>query len=203
MIRSGCENVWPTVRPSSTRRTPPEHDILGNFQHALIEHGPYFVLQPVTELGAATCIADGLDTEANLGKCDGADEQVLEPLARNEASNPRTGLRSTQIGNHTGIEEATRSRLNRPHWHHRTAWFDLDLPVRGCLQRLDQQLAGSRTPEAIEFVGIDNHRYIAAMQGDVLRPITMRHADEFTEARLGVLKTPSTARRLRGRRCRG
>jgi hypothetical protein len=31
----------------------------------------------------------------------------------------------------------------------------------------------------------------------------MCHAHEFAEARLGVLKAPATARRLRGRYCQG
>ena len=71
------------------------------------------------------------------------------------------------------------------------------------LQSLDQQLAGSRALQAIEFVRVDNHHGIAAMQRDVLRPIAVRHAHEFAESRLSVLKAPSTTRRLRGRYCQG
>jgi len=71
------------------------------------------------------------------------------------------------------------------------------------LQSLDQQLAGSRALQAIEFVCVDNHHRIAAVQRDVLRPIAMCQAHEFAESRLGVLKAPATARRLPGRYCKG
>jgi hypothetical protein len=40
------------------------------------------------------------------------------------------------------------------------------------------------------------------VQGDMLRPLAMRQAHEFTEPGLGVLKAPPTARRLRRRACR-
>jgi hypothetical protein len=66
-------------------------------------------------------------------------------------------------------------------------------------QSFDQQLAGSRALQAIEFVCIDNHHRIAAVQRDVLRPIAMCHAHELAESRLGVLKAPAAARRLRSR----
>ncbi len=71
--------------------------------------------------------------------------------------------------------------------------------MRRGLQSLNQQLAGSRALQTIEFVCVDNYHGIAAVQGDVLRPIAMCHSHEFTESRLGVLKAPATARRLRGR----
>lgn len=69
--------------------------------------------------------------------------------------------------------------------------------MRGGLQRPDQQLAGPRAFEAIELVCIDYHHSVAPVQGDVLRPLAVRHAHELAESRLGVLKAPSTARRLR------
>ena len=75
--------------------------------------------------------------------------------------------------------------------------------MRRRLQSLDQQLAASRSLQAIEFVCGDHHYRIAAVQRDVLRPIAVRHAHEFAESRLGVLKAPATARGLRGRHCRG
>ena len=75
--------------------------------------------------------------------------------------------------------------------------------MRRRLQSLDQQFAGSRALQAIEFVRVDNHYRITAVQRDVLRPSAMCHAHEFAESRLGVLKAPATARRLRGRYCQG
>jgi len=71
------------------------------------------------------------------------------------------------------------------------------------LQSLDQQFAGSRAFQPFEFVCVDNHHRIPAMQRDVLRPIAVRHAHEFAESRLGVLEAPAIARRLRGRCCQG
>jgi hypothetical protein len=61
------------------------------------------VKQPVIQFGAASRIADRFDAVADSGECDSADEQVLKPLASDEASLPRTGARSTQLRNHIGI----------------------------------------------------------------------------------------------------
>jgi len=69
------------------------------------------------------------------------------------------------------------------------------------LQSLDQQPASSLALQAIEFVCVDNHHRIAAVQRNVLRPIAVRHTHEFAESRLSVLKAPAIARRLRGRHC--
>lgn len=102
-----------------------------------------------------------------------------------------------------GYRAASPSQLDRPHGHRCAARFDLDLAMRRRLQSLDQQLAGSRALQAIEFVCVDNDHRIAAMQRHVLRPLAMCHAHEFAESRLGVLKAPATARRLRGRCCQG
>jgi len=44
---------------------------------------------------------------------------------------------------------------------------------------------------------IDNYHRIPAVQRDVLRSIAMCHAHELAESRLGVLKAPAAARRLR------
>ena len=71
----------------------------------------------------------------------------------------------------------------------------------GCLQRIDQQLSGTRPLEAFECIRIDDHNGLAPMQGNVLWTIVMGEAHKFTEPRLGVLKTPYAARGLRGR-CR-
>ncbi len=65
-------------------------------------------------------------------------------------------------------------------------------------ESLDQQRPGSRALQAIEFICIDHHHRIPAMQGDVLWPIAVCQAHEFAEARLGVLKAPAIARWLGG-----
>jgi hypothetical protein len=63
--------------------------------------------------------------------------------------------------------------------------------MRRRLQRLDQQFTRSRALQAIEFVGI--HNRIAAVQGDVLRPIAVGQTNPFAEPRLGVLQAPARA----------
>jgi len=78
-------------------------------------------------------------------------------------------------------------------------WLDLDLAMRRRLQSFDQLFAGLRALHAIEFICIDNHHRIPAVQRDVLRSIAMCHAHELAESRLGVLKAPAAARRLRSR----
>src|SRR5438105_11682382 len=85
--------------------TPLEHDILGNFEYALFEHGPHSVQQPVIQFSAANRIADRLDAVADFGESDGAYEQLLERLAGDKGSHPRTRARSTQLRNHNGIEQ--------------------------------------------------------------------------------------------------
>jgi len=92
-------------------KAPLEHDILGNLKYALIEHGPHSVKQPVIQFGAANRIADRFDAVAGFGERDSADEQVLKPLASDEASHPRTGARSTQLRNHIGIEQPATHNL--------------------------------------------------------------------------------------------
>ncbi len=84
---------------------PLEHDIFGNFEYTVIKHGPYSVQQPVIQLKPANRIGDHLYTVADFRERDGADEQVLKPLASNETSHPRTWARSTQLGNYIGIQQ--------------------------------------------------------------------------------------------------
>jgi hypothetical protein len=79
--------------------------------------------------------------------------------------------------------------------------LDLDVAVRRCLKRIDQQLPLARSFEALELVGIDHHDRISAMQRYVLRAITVCKANHFTEACLSVLKAPTPQRRLRSVSC--
>ena len=71
----GCENVCPTLRPSSNEKTPSEHDIFADRQHALIEHRTHFVGEPVIQLSPLRGIDDELNAEADFGERDGANEQ--------------------------------------------------------------------------------------------------------------------------------
>lgn len=71
--------------------------------------------------------------------------------------------------------------------------------MRRCLQGVDQLLPGTRTFQAVKLVCVDNNDSVTAMQRDVLRSVAMRQAHQLAESRLGVLKAPTTAGRLRGR----
>lgn len=66
-------------------------------------------------------------------------------------------------------------------------------------QCLDQQVEVSCTFQTIEPFGVNHHHRIAAVPGDMLRPIAVCQAHEFNESRLGVLKAPAAALRLYGR----
>jgi len=112
VLQGGCRDDQVRLRKRMAdlpavfdEEAPLEHDILGDFKYALIEHGSHSVQQPVIQLGAANRIVDRLDAVSDFSERDGADEQVLEPFASDEASHARIGARSTQLRNHIGIEQ--------------------------------------------------------------------------------------------------
>ena len=75
--------------------------------------------------------------------------------------------------------------------------------MRRRLQCVDQQLPGSRALHALKRICVDNNDGVTTMQRDKLRPIAVRQSHKFAESRLGVLKAPTTARRLRSGVCNG
>ena len=70
--------------------------------------------------------------------------------------------------------------------------------MRRRLQSVDQHLPGAPAFLAVKLVRVDDHDSIAPVQRDVLRPVTVRQAHEFTETRLRVLQAPTAALRLGG-----
>ena len=74
-------------------------------EHPLIEHWPHLVDQPVVQFGAANSVTHGLDTEANFGERDGADEQVFKTLAGDEVAHTRIRARPAQLGNDVGVQQ--------------------------------------------------------------------------------------------------
>ncbi|MDB5409733.1 MAG: hypothetical protein JWL84_4645 [Rhodospirillales bacterium] len=74
------------------QQTPFEHDVLGDGQDAFLEHRSHFVSEPVAELGAAACVGDELDVEADLGEGHAADEELVELLPGGEGKHSGFGL---------------------------------------------------------------------------------------------------------------
>ena len=93
MLKGGCRNDQVGLRKRVTnlaasfnQKSPLEHDILGNFEYPLIEHGSNSVKKPGIELSAAHRISCGFNTITNFSERNGADKQILEPLSFYEAS---------------------------------------------------------------------------------------------------------------------
>jgi hypothetical protein len=68
--------------------------------------------------------------------------------------------------------------------------------MRGCPAGIDKGTAGGIALETPEFLRRNHHNFIAAMYGDVLWPLAMNFAYEFTETRLRILQWPMTGARF-------
>ena len=66
------------------QQSPFEHDVFGYREHALLEHGSYFVRKPVAELGATTGVGDEFNAKSNFGEGYRADMEKLERLGGDE-----------------------------------------------------------------------------------------------------------------------
>jgi hypothetical protein len=60
--------------------------------------------------------------------------------------------------------------------------------MRRCAQRVHQRFAGAVPLQAMKFLGGHEHRDLAAVYGDVLRPFRLGAAYELAEMRLRVLQ---------------
>ena len=67
------------------------------------------------------------------------------------------------------------------------------------MHRLDELLSGHVALQTSEFLGGDDHHFVAPMHGDVLRPFAPDLANKFAETRLGVLQKPIAPAAFRGR----
>ena len=63
---------------------PPEHDFLGDRQHALREHRPHLVREPVMELGAAAGFSDQFNAKTDFGDGGSTHIEQIERLCRDE-----------------------------------------------------------------------------------------------------------------------
>ena len=64
---------------------PLEHDILGDREHALIEHWPHLVGEPVVELGPPVGVGDKFDAEPDFGEARRADVEQVQWLGGDKA----------------------------------------------------------------------------------------------------------------------
>ena len=86
--------------------------------------------------------------------------------------------------------------------HRRAPRFDRNVAMRGSLHRVDERLALKIAPQAAKLLGRNDDDFVAAAHGDMLRAFAPNPADEFAEARLGVLKQPAARELWRlGRGC--
>ncbi len=81
MVNSGCENVCPARRPEPTLK----HDVLGDGQNTLLEHGPNLVCKPVMHRGSAAGIGNKLDAKADFNECHRTHVKQIKQLASNES----------------------------------------------------------------------------------------------------------------------
>ena len=112
MVKGGCRNDQIGLKKSVTnlaasfnKKSPLEHDILGNVEHPLIEHGSNPITKPRIELRATYRIGRSFNTVTNFSERHGTDEQILKPLPLDEVLHARIWTRSTQLRDHIGIEQ--------------------------------------------------------------------------------------------------
>ena len=93
-----------------------------------------------------------------------------------------------------------RSQRDMANGHDPAFWLDIDVTVWRGLHGADEGLPGDAAFQAAKFFGGDDDDCIAPVYRDVLRPLAPHLADEFAEARLGVLQKPVAPGRRSTRR---
>jgi hypothetical protein len=78
-----------SVLSSICNRQTLEHGVLTDVEGALLEHGPYLMREPITQLGAACDVGNTFNVEADFGKGDNANEQQIEGLPRDKVEDLR------------------------------------------------------------------------------------------------------------------
>ena len=101
----GLREGMPHLATLLDEKSPLEHDVLGHLENALLEHRTNAVPEPFMQLDATDRVNHGLDAESNLGEGDGADEQVFQPLPRDEAEDARIRARAAQFRQHICVEQ--------------------------------------------------------------------------------------------------
>ena len=90
---------------------PFEHHLLADREHALIEHRPHLVGEPVVQFGAARGVGEAFDSKADFSKTDRTDIEAIKRLRRDEGDDVPIRLRAAQLGENIGVEEPSGHRL--------------------------------------------------------------------------------------------
>jgi hypothetical protein len=67
------------------QKAPFEHDVLGDREHALLEHGPHLVRKPRVEFGATVGIGDQFNAKTDFGKGHRTHMEPFKRLPRDES----------------------------------------------------------------------------------------------------------------------
>src|SRR3984893_15569283 len=89
---------------------PFEHDVFGDREHALLEHRPYLVREPIVEFGAATGIGEEVNAESNFSKAHRAHIKKFERLGGDECEDFVFWPGAAQFGQDIGVEQPTRHK---------------------------------------------------------------------------------------------
>src|SRR5688572_25365824 len=66
------------------QQPPFEHHVFRDLEHALCEHWPHRMREPMIEFGPSVSVFDEFDAESNLGKGHAADVEAFERLCSNK-----------------------------------------------------------------------------------------------------------------------
>src|SRR5260370_32879384 len=101
----------PSLAAARDKKPPLKHDIFRDRQHALIEHRPPLVRQPVVQLGAPISIGDQFNAEPDFSQRYRADEKAIKRLRSDEGDDLGFGPGAPQLCEDIGIEQPARHRF--------------------------------------------------------------------------------------------
>ena len=100
----GLRICMPHLASVGDQDPPFEHHVFTHGENALLEHGPYFVDEPVVEFCTARGIGDAFDTEADFRKRDSADEEQIKRPGRDETDDLGFRPCTPQLGENIRVE---------------------------------------------------------------------------------------------------
>jgi hypothetical protein len=89
----------------SNKQPSSQHDLFGNLKHSAVKHRPDSMGQPVFQICPSVRIADEFNSEANLGKSDHADEELIKSATCYERKYRRMRASSSKLGQNVCIEQ--------------------------------------------------------------------------------------------------
>jgi hypothetical protein len=111
-VKAGCRNDEIGLREGVSgfaaffqQNPPPEHDVFGNRQNSLLEHGAYRKRQPVFQFVPAGSFAQQFDAESELSERYSTDIKLMEWIAGNKRQHLWLWFQASNFGEDVGIEE--------------------------------------------------------------------------------------------------